>query len=162
MRRSKADRDRQRRKRQQTQEDEESDAGTPSVRSLGLSRHRSRGHAVTVVHSSVPLFLEEKLVVELDESSDGLNDEEKAQMEAIQAKARARKEEKKIDASPLSIETLRPLLKEMVKQGIADAINPVVDRMERHDRRIQDLRSRVTSIEYVSLIYSLSWLACGV
>ena len=139
MRRSKADRDRQRRKRQQTQEDEESDAGTPSVRSLGLSRHRSRGHAVTVVHSSVPLFLEEKLVVELDESSDGLNDEEKAQMEAIQAKARARKEEKNIDASPLSIETLRPLLKEMVKQGIADAINPVVDRMERHDRRIQDL-----------------------
>ena len=101
-------------------------------------------------------------MVELDESSDGLNDEEKAQMEAIQAKAQARKEEKKIDASPLSIETLRPLLKEMVKQGIADAINPVVDRMERQNRRIQDLRSRVTSIEYVSLIYSLSWLACGV
>ena len=83
MRRSKADRDRQRRKRQRTQEDEESDAGTPSVRSLGLSRHRSRGHAVTVVHRSAPLFLEEKLVVELEESSDGLNDEEKAQMEAI-------------------------------------------------------------------------------
>ena len=49
--------------------------------------------------------------------------------------------------SPLSTETLRPLLKKMVKEGIEDAIGPMLNRVIRQDKRIQDLRSRVTSIE---------------
>ena len=111
--------------------------------------------------SSAP---EEKLVNDLDDSSDGLNEEEKAQIEVVQAAARARKQERKVAESPLSAELLTPLLTKLVKESVQDAISPMLDRMGRQDKRIQDLRSRVTSIEYVSHLYSLNLLcfACGV
>ena len=65
----------------------------------------------------------------------------------------ARKQEKKVSESPLSAYTLRPLLKKMVKEGIEDALGPMLNRMGRQDKRIQDLRNRVTLIEYVSHLY---------
>ena len=43
-----------------------------------------------------------------------------------------------------------------------DAVSPMLDRMGRQDQRIQDLRSRVTSIEYVSHLYSLNLLCLHV
>ena len=73
-----------------------------------------------------------------------------AQIEAVQAAARARKEEKNVAETPLSAETLHPLLKKLVKEVIEDAIGPMLDRMGHQDERIKDLRSRLKSIEYVS------------
>ena len=66
----------------------------PSIRSKTYCH--AIGHAVTTLNSHVSSVLEEKLVVDLDESSDGPKDEEKAQIEAVQAAAKARKQERKI------------------------------------------------------------------
>ena len=70
--------------------------------------------------------------------------------------------QKKVAESPLSAETFRPLLNKMMKEGIEDAIGPMLDRMGRQDERINDLRSSVRSIEYVSHIYSLNLLCLHV
>ena len=79
-------------------------------------------------------------------------------------KRKEHKQERKIAESPLSAESLTPLLKKLVKESVQDAVSPMLDRMGRQDQRIQDLRSRVTSIEYVSHLYSLHLLcfACSV
>ena len=132
----------------------------PSIRSPTYCH--AIGHAVTMLNSHVSSVLDEKSVVDLDESSDGLNEEEKAQIEAVQAAAKARKQERKVAESPLSAESLKPLLKQLVKESVMDAVSPMLDRMGRQDKRIQDLRSRVTSIEYVSHLYSLNLLCLHV
>ena len=92
----------------------------PSILSLyEFLSHRSHCHIV--MQSRIRLFSDAKLVVDLNESSDGLNDKKGAQLEADHAAARARKQEQKGTASPLSSETLRPLLKKVVKGSIEDA-----------------------------------------
>ena len=93
-------------------------------------------------------------------SSDGLNDEERAQIEAVHAAARARKQRQKVATSPLSSETLRPLLKKMVAESIESAITPMTDRIDRQDESIQDLRSRVTSIGYVVKCIHSTYYVC--
>ena len=107
----------------------------PSIRSATYCH--AIGHDVK--QSRFSSVIEEKSVVDLDESSDGLNDEEKAQIEAVQATAKARKQERKVAESPLSAESLTPLLKKLVKESVQDAISPMLDRMGRQDQRIQDL-----------------------
>ena len=47
------------------------------------------------------------------------------------------KKEQKVATSPLSAETLRPLLKKKVNLRMKDAIGPMIDRMDRQDERIK-------------------------
>ena len=91
-------------------------------------------HAIGhVKQSHFSSIIEEKSVVDLDESSHGLNEEEKAQIEAVQAAAKARKQERKIAESPFSAESLTPLLKQLVMESDPDAISRMLDRMGRQD-----------------------------
>ena len=80
------------------------------------------------------------------------------QIEAIEAKARKRREEKRNSSVPLTDESVRPILSDIVPRSVKKALKPMLSRFDRQDSSISELRGRVASIEYVSLINSLQCL----
>ena len=84
----------------------------PNIRSPTYCHAIGPAEAATMLNSHVVLFLEEKLVVDLDESSD------------------ARTQEKS--------DRDRPLLRKMVKEGI-DAIGPMLDQGPAKPRHINSV-----------------------
>ena len=79
-------------------------------------------------------------------------------MEAIEAKARERREAKSHSHAPLTTETVRPILSDIVSRSVKKALEPMLSRFDRQDSSISELCGRVASIDYVSLVYSLQCL----
>ena len=141
-------------------------APAQKVRRLA-ARVRPDGEKPTHLVHSCSLIADEKPdIVELD-SGDELNAEERAQIKRIKEAAQKRRREREASPPPatpakkpkpevMTGAVAADKIRDMVCDGIAQAMAPLLDRLDHSDNNLGALHRRIATLEYAFPIYAPS------